>query len=105
VAARRFAYSNTSPGPSPGLCVSGARCRIGPPGWQYSQVDSLAAGEQLICSARGCRARAVHALRWNNPKLHTPDRRKTWLACDAHLPTLSQFLDARGFLQEVESLA
>ena len=47
----------------------------------------------------------MHALRWNNPKLHTPDRRKTWLACDAHLPTLSQFLDARGFLQEVESLA
>ena len=73
-------------------------------GWQYSQVDSQGAGEQLICSARGCRARAVHALRWNNPKLHTPDRRKTWLACDAHLPTLSQFLEARGFLQEVESL-
>jgi hypothetical protein len=85
--------------------VSAARYGSRPSDWQYSQVDSLAAGEQLICSARGCRARAVHALRWNNPKLHTPDRRKTWLACDAHLPTLTQFLDARGFLREVESLA
>src|SRR4051812_16645368 len=33
------------------------------------------------CSAKGCRAPAVWALRWNNPKLHTPDHRKTWLAC------------------------
>ena len=58
-----------------------------------------------VCSAKGCTAPATWELLWNNPKLHTPDRRKTWLACDAHLPTLSQFLDARGFLQEVESLA
>ena len=60
--------------------------------------------EPLICSARGCRAAAAHALRWNNPKLHGPDRRKTWLACDTHLPTLSGFLDVRGFLREVEPL-
>jgi hypothetical protein len=60
--------------------------------------------EPLICSARGCRRTAAHALRWNNPKLHTPDRRKTWLACDTHLPTLRQFLDVRGFLREVEPL-
>jgi len=59
----------------------------------------------LICSAKGCQAEARWSLLWNNPKLHTPERRKTWLACDAHLPTLRQFLDARGFLQEVESLA
>jgi hypothetical protein len=56
----------------------------------------------LVCSARGCAAPAVHALRWNNPKLHTPDRRKTWLACDTHLPTLREFLAARGFLREVQ---
>jgi len=58
----------------------------------------------LTCSARGCNALAVHAVRWNNPKLHTPDRRKTWLACDAHLPTLRDFLDVRGFVREVERL-
>ena len=105
MAARRLPTQAQARAPRPGSCVSVAGCSTGPSGWQYSQVDSQAAGEGLICSARGCRARAVHALRWNNPKLHTPDRRKTWLACDAHLPTLSQFLDARGFLQEVESLA
>ncbi len=55
----------------------------------------------LTCSAKGCRERAVWALRWNNPKLHSPDRRKTWLACDAHRMHLAAFLDARGFLREV----
>ena len=54
-----------------------------------------------ICSAKGCQAPAVHELRWNNPKLHTPDRRKVWLACDEHRESLSQFLAARNFLREV----
>ncbi|HET7350721.1 MAG TPA: acetone carboxylase [Marmoricola sp.] len=60
-----------------------------------------AAAEADICSARGCRQPAVHELRWNNPKLHTPDRRKTWLACEEHRESLSQFLAARNFLREV----
>jgi hypothetical protein len=54
-----------------------------------------------ICSAKGCRAQATWALHWNNPKLHPPERRKTWLACDAHRSTLGDFLDVRGFLREV----
>jgi hypothetical protein len=54
----------------------------------------------LVCSARSCRHHAVWALRWNNPKLHTPDRRKTWLACEEHRESLSQFLSMRGFLKE-----
>jgi hypothetical protein len=54
-----------------------------------------------LCSAKGCKAPAVWELRWNNPKLHTPDRRKTWLACDEHKPSLSEFLAARSFLREV----
>jgi hypothetical protein len=57
-----------------------------------------------VCSARGCRAPARHALRWNNPRLHAAARRKTWAACDEHLDRLSGFLDARGFLREVEPL-
>ncbi|GGM13439.1 hypothetical protein ACFFX1_32195 [Dactylosporangium sucinum] len=56
--------------------------------------------DPLICSAKGCRAPAAWQLRWNNPKLHTPDRRKTWLACPDHRESLSAFLDARGFLRE-----
>lgn len=57
---------------------------------------------EAVCSARGCRAPAVWALRWNNPRLHDADRRKTWLACPEHRPTLGDFLAARGFLREVE---
>jgi hypothetical protein len=55
----------------------------------------------LTCSARGCRAPAVWALHWNNPKLHPPERRKTWLACAEHRATLGDFLNARRFLREV----
>lgn len=53
------------------------------------------------CSAKGCRAPAEWQLRWNNPKLHEPDYRKTWLACDTHRSTLGGFLELRGFLREV----
>ena len=59
----------------------------------------------LVCSAKGCRASASWALRWNNPKLHAPERRKTWLACPEHRESLSQFLGVRGFLREVEPMA
>ena len=59
-----------------------------------------AAPERLVCSARGCREVARWALRWNNPTLHTPDRRKTWLACDVHRESLGGFLSVRGFLRE-----
>jgi hypothetical protein len=55
----------------------------------------------LRCSAKGCAAPAAWALRWNNPKLHPPERRKTWLACADHRESLSGFLSARGFLREV----
>jgi hypothetical protein len=55
-----------------------------------------------VCSARGCTTDATWELRWNNPKLHTQERRKVWLACDDHKQSLSDFLDVRGFLREVE---
>ncbi|GAA3739150.1 hypothetical protein GCM10023082_40360 [Streptomyces tremellae] len=44
-------------------------------------------------------------LAWNNPSLHTPERRKTWLACEEHREHLSAFLGARGFLKDVVALA
>jgi hypothetical protein len=59
----------------------------------------------LICSARGCSAPARWSLLWNNPKLHTPDRRKSWLACDEHRQGLADFLSARSFLRDVEPVA
>ncbi|MFJ6698421.1 hypothetical protein ACIQM4_20435 [Streptomyces sp. NPDC091272] len=61
--------------------------------------------EAPICSAKGCRADAVRVLAWNNPKLHTPERRKTWLACEEHREHLSHFLGLRGFLKEDVALA
>lgn len=54
-----------------------------------------------ICSAKGCAAAATWQLHWNNPKLHTPERRKVWLACDDHRESLSGFLGARQFLKDV----
>jgi hypothetical protein len=67
-------------------------------------VDDPTRDAELICSAKGCRAPATIALKWNNPKLHPPDRRKTWLACPDHETSLADFLDARGFLREREPL-
>ncbi|MFD5256227.1 hypothetical protein ACFWM5_25745 [Streptomyces bobili] len=57
--------------------------------------------ETPVCSAKSCRSDAVWVLAWNNPKLHTPERRKTWLACEEHREHLSQFLGVRGFLKDV----
>ncbi len=46
-------------------------------------------------------------LAWNNPKLHAPERRKTWLACEEHREHLSSFLGGvrGGFLKDVVTLA
>ena len=67
--------------------------------------SSLSRARRLLpvkCSARGCKEEAVWALRWQNPKIHEPERRKVWLACEAHREHLSDFLAARGFLREVD---
>lgn len=57
------------------------------------------------CSRKDCRAAADWALVWNNPKLHTPDRRKVWVACDEHREYLANFLNMRGFLRETVPMA
>ena len=56
---------------------------------------------EATCSAKGCTAPAAWDLQWNNPKIHTPDRRKVWLACADHKVSLSEFLGARQFLRDV----
>lgn len=56
----------------------------------------------LTCSAKGCQAEAQHQVLWNNPKIHTSDRRKIWLACDEHEESLRAFLSARGFWKETQ---
>ena len=53
-----------------------------------------------MCSRKACRAEASWQLLWNNPKIHTPERRKTWLACDDHRDWLEDYLQTRGLWKE-----
>ena len=59
----------------------------------------------LMCSARRCRADAAWGVLWNNPALHTPQRRKVWLACDEHRAYLEEYLQVRRFLRGVVPVA
>ena len=65
-----------------------------------SMTPSTPDHHTILCSAKGCRANATYGLLWNNPKLHAPERRKTWLACENHADPLSDFLSKRGFLKD-----
>lgn len=71
---------------------------------QPASFATAASADQLICSAKGCQQAASYAVVWNNPKVHTPEREKTWLACEQHREWLSSFLDKRGFLLRVDAL-
>lgn len=69
----------------------------------FGRLSCVTERQDPTCSARGCRRPAVWALRWNNPKLHTPERRKIWVACDDHREHLEEFLSLRGFLKDTVS--
>jgi hypothetical protein len=49
------------------------------------------------CSRADCRNAASWRLDWRNPRIHSTDRVKTWLACDEHIDFLREFLAARDF--------
>lgn len=53
--------------------------------------------EALTCSRAGCSETAAWRIEWRNPKIHTEDRVKVWLACDEHVDYLREFLAARDF--------
>jgi len=55
--------------------------------------------EQLepVCSRAGCREAAAWNVNWRNPRIHTLDRVKVWLACDEHADYLRDYLEARDF--------
>lgn len=50
-----------------------------------------------VCSRAGCRATATWRIDWRNPRIHSAERRKTWVACDDHRDYLRDFLAARDF--------
>lgn len=56
------------------------------------------------CSRRGCSKTAHWKVLWNNPRIHTPERRKVWLACHAHREWLCDYLASRGLLKSCEPL-
>jgi hypothetical protein len=56
------------------------------------------------CSSAGCTADAAWRVNWRNPRIHTPDRVKVWLACEAHRTTLADYLATRGFPVVVSAL-
>ena len=52
---------------------------------------------ELRCSRASCRATAAVAVHWRNPRIHSDDRVKTWLACLDHQEFLADYLASRGF--------
>src|SRR5947208_15365002 len=63
---RLFGWCSGTPEPPPERSGPGA-------GRDWGVLDD--APHRLACSARGCRATAVWALQWNNPRLHPAERR------------------------------
>ncbi len=55
---------------------------------------------ELTCSRKACKNIAAWQLLWNNPKIHTPDRRKIWLACGEHRNWLQDYLSSRELWKE-----
>jgi hypothetical protein len=56
------------------------------------------------CSSAGCRADAAWRVNWRNPRIHSADRVKVWLACGDHRDTLEDYLATRGFPVVVTAL-
>ena len=65
-------------------------------------TGGLPASPEAVCSRKGCRAPASRQLLWNNPKIHTPERRKIWLACEEHVAWLQDYLQTRGLWRETQ---
>lgn len=63
-------------------------------------TDGNPAPTSAVCSRKACRADASWQLLWNNPRIHTPERRKTWLACEDHRQWLEDYLQTRGLWRE-----
>ncbi|KQZ25106.1 hypothetical protein ASD43_12655 [Microbacterium sp. Root553] len=52
---------------------------------------------ELQCSRAGCRSAASKQVVWRNPRIHSADREKIWLACGEHVEFLHDYLSARDF--------
>jgi hypothetical protein len=75
--------------------TAAGRNGIGQPGLGLGGLGSVP--EFPLCSRAGCDSPATSTVNWRNPKIHSVDRVKVWLACDDHVDYLRDFLDARDF--------
>ncbi len=57
-----------------------------------------------ICSRAGCREPAHWNVNWRNPRIHSVDRVKVWLACEEHRDFLRDYLQTRDFPVRVTPL-
>lgn len=57
----------------------------------------IGADAPVQCSSAGCTDAAAWRVNWRNPRIHTADRVKVWLACSGHRGTLADYLSTRGF--------
>ncbi|MDP9887707.1 hypothetical protein [Pseudarthrobacter enclensis] len=73
--------------------------------FDFAAGTDTASEAGAVCSRKACRAAASWQLLWNNPKIHTPERRKTWLACADHREWLEDYLQTRGLWKETRPLA
>ncbi|MDP9934111.1 hypothetical protein J2T11_000435 [Paenarthrobacter nicotinovorans] len=67
--------------------------------------ESARATGTAMCSRKGCRQDAQWQLLWNNPRIHTPERRKVWLSCGDHREWLEEYLQTRGLWKETVPFA
>ena len=56
------------------------------------------------CARAGCLNDAAWQVNWRNPRIHTADRVKVWVACPEHKEFLHDYLDTRGFPVVVTAL-
>lgn len=49
------------------------------------------------CSRAGCTDAAEWNVNWRNPRIHSEDRVKVWLACAGHVEYLRDYLATRNF--------
>ncbi|MGJ9401952.1 hypothetical protein [Arthrobacter sp. KK5.5] len=66
----------------------------------FDQLAGATGPETPTCSRKACGLPATRQLLWNNPRIHTPERRKIWLACDGHAEWLRSYLSERGLYRE-----
>ncbi|WHF25027.1 hypothetical protein QJS66_03150 [Kocuria rhizophila] len=103
----RGATRASAPGPpgnrrniSPWTSICSARWPLAPTGHDAAAsgpADSTSRG--VLPLRLPCRRMLEPGV--EQPPVHTPERRKTWLACDEHRST-ADFLGQRGFLKDVQ---